>query len=141
MTKERTLTFLKPDVFENNHCGDVLSLIEKAGFKILAAKMVKLTEAQAKKFYAVHSGKPFLEDLVKYVTRGPVMALVLEGQNAIARYRELMGATDPRKADSATLRGKFGKDMDSNVVHGSDSVENAAIEIPLFFSALEIVQY
>jgi nucleoside-diphosphate kinase len=136
---DMTLTFLKPDVFEKNLYGKVIAEIESHGIKIIAAKMLRLTKKQAGHFYKVHEGKKFYEDLVSYVTRGPIMVLVLAGENVISKYRHLMGATDPAKATHETIRGKYGSSLENNVVHGSDSPEAAKEEISFFFNALEIL--
>jgi nucleoside-diphosphate kinase len=140
MTKERTLIFLKPDVLEKRLIGKVIEEIEeKTDLKFLGIKMMKLSRRQAEKFYEVHRGKGFYNDLVTYITRGPVVALLLEGEKAIERMRTLMGATDPVKAEKGTLRGKFGESLDANVCHGSDGTESARTEIPFYFSEAEIV--
>ncbi len=136
---QRTLMFLKPDTFETRNVGRVIEQIEAHGFKVLAMRMFKLDQDIAGRFYAVHKGKPFFEDLVRYVSRGPVLALVLYGENAIFRVREMMGTTDPKKADSTSIRGRFGSSLDNNVVHGSDGVETAKEEIAFFFSEKEIL--
>lgn len=140
---ERTLSLIKPDAVEKNIIGAVLSRLEEAGLRVVAMKMVHLTRAEAERFYAVHSGKHFFETLVQFITSGPLVAIVLEGQSAILRNREVMGATDPRKADQGTIRGDFARDvgdrMECNVVHGSDSPETAQQEISFFFSEREIV--
>jgi len=139
---ERTLSLIKPDAVEKNCIGAVLSRLEEAGLKVVAAKMVYLTRRDAEKFYAVHTGKHFFETLVQFITSGPLLALVLEGENAISRNREVMGATDPRKADPGTIRGDFARDigdrMERNIVHGSDALETAQVEIAFFFSEREI---
>jgi nucleoside-diphosphate kinase len=131
---EKTLIFLKPDVFEKKIIGKVIGDIEKEGkFTILGIKMVNMTREEAEEFYSVHKGKPFYEGLVSYVTRGPVVALLIEGEGAISKMREFMGDTDPRKAKKDTLRGKYGEDMDNNVLHGSDSRESFQKEVKFFF--------
>jgi len=143
MATERTLSMIKPDAVEKNCIGSVMARLESAGLKVVAAKMVHLTREEAEEFYGIHKGKHFFETLVAFITSGPLLALVLEGENAILRNREVMGATDPRKADPGTIRGDFAKDigdrMERNVVHGSDAVETANIEIPFFFSECEIL--
>jgi len=143
MAIERTLSMIKPDAVEKNCIGAVMARLESAGLKVVAAKMVRLTREDAEEFYGIHKGKHFFETLVSFITSGPLLALVLEGENAILRNREVMGATDPRKADQGTIRGDFAKDigdrMERNVVHGSDAVETANIEIPFFFSEREIL--
>jgi len=142
MAVERTLSMIKPDAVEKNCIGAVLSRLEEAGLKVAAAKMVHLTRREAEKFYAVHTGKHFFETLVQFITSGPLLALVLEGENAISRNREVMGATDPRKADPGTIRGDFARDigdrMERNIVHGSDAPETAQVEIAFFFGEREI---
>ncbi len=138
MSVERTLSILKPDVVANNAIGGVISYIEKAGLKIVAARMQHLTQREAEGFYAVHKERPFFGDMVKFMTSGPVVVMALEGENAVARYREIMGATDPKKAAPGTIRADFASSIDENACHGSDSLENAAIEIAYFFRATEL---
>jgi len=138
MSQEQTLSILKPDAVSANNIGAILSRIEKTGLKIIAAKMVHLTSEQAKAFYAVHAHRPFFMELVTFMIDGPVLVSVLEGDNAIARYRDLMGATNPKEAASGTLRADFAKSIDKNAVHGSDSAENAKQEIAFFFKPQEI---
>ncbi len=138
MALERTFSIVKPDGVQKNLIGEVYRRFEKAGLRIVAARMTVLTQAQAEGFYAVHRQRPFFKDLVKYMTSGPVMLQVLEGENAVARNRELMGATDPKKADSGTIRADLASSIEENVVHGSDSAENAAIEIAYFFAASDL---
>lgn len=138
MSVERTLSILKPDVVSKNTIGGVISYIEKAGLKIVAARMQQLTQREAEGFYAVHKERPFFGDLVKFMTSGPVIVMVLEGENAVAKYREIMGATDPKKAAPGTIRADFASSIDENACHGSDSLENAAIEIAYFFRATEL---
>lgn len=138
MTKERTLSIIKPDAVGKNHIGAIISRFEDAGLHVLAAKMHHLSTTDAEGFYAVHSGRPFFKDLVSFMTTGPVLILVLEGPEAVAKNRELMGATDPAKAEKGTIRGDFANSIDENAVHGSDSAENARIEIAYFFKANEI---
>ncbi len=135
---ERTLSIIKPDAIGKNHIGDILSRFEKAGLKIVAAKMIHLSTEQAQGFYAVHKERPFFKDLVTFMTTGPVLITVLEGHNAIAKNREVMGATDPKKAAPGTIRADFAHNIDENAVHGSDSAENAEIEISYFFKPVEI---
>ena len=130
---ERTLSIIKPDAVAKNVIGEIYSRFESAGFKIVAAKMLHLDEIMAGGFYAVHQDRPFFKDLISFMTSGPVMVQVLEGENAVARHREIMGATNPQEAASGTIRADFAKSLDENAVHGSDSVENAAIEIAFFF--------
>ncbi|CAM3638921.1 nucleoside-diphosphate kinase [Vibrio sp. Of14-4] len=138
MALERTFSIIKPDAVERNLIGEIYNRFEKAGFKIVAAKMVQLTEEQASGFYAEHEGKPFFPPLKEFMTSGPIMVQVLEGENVIARYRELMGKTNPEEAACGTLRADYAIDMRLNSVHGSDSPESAAREIEFFFPAAEI---
>jgi nucleoside-diphosphate kinase len=138
MALERTFSIVKPDGVQKNLIGQVYSRFEKAGLTIIAARMVHLTQAQAEGFYAVHRERGFFKDLVKYMTSGPVIAQVLEGENAVAKHRELMGATDPKKAAPGTIRADFASSIEENVVHGSDSAENAAIEIAYFFATSDL---
>ena len=130
---ERTLSIIKPDAVAKNVIGEIYTRFESAGFKIVAAKMLHLDEIAAGAFYAVHQERPFFNDLVSFMTSGPVMVQVLEGENAVARHREIMGATNPQEAASGTIRADFAESLDENAVHGSDSIENAAIEIAYFF--------
>ncbi len=140
MAIERTLSIVKPDGVQNGHIGHVVSIFETAGLKIAAAKLVHLTAAQAGAFYAEHAARPFYGELVEYMTSGPVLLICLEGENAIARNRELMGATDPAQADAGTIRKLYAESKGRNTVHGSDSAASAAREIAFFFSAaFEIV--
>ena len=138
MALERTFSIVKPDGVQKNLIGQVYSRFEKAGLKIIAARMVQLTQAQAEGFYGVHRERPFFKDLCKYMTSGPVVVQVLEGDNAVAKHRELMGATDPKKAAAGTIRADFASSIEENVVHGSDSAENAATEIAFFFAASDL---
>ena len=138
MAIERTLSIVKPDAVAKNVIGEIYNRFEKAGLKIVAAKMKQLTPADAARFYAVHEGKPFYDDLVAFMTSGPVMIQVLEGENAIAKNRELMGATNPQEAAPGTIRADFAKSIDANAVHGSDAPETAAYEIGVFFTEDEI---
>ena len=138
MAVERTLSIIKPDAVAKNVIGEIYSRFEKAGLKIIAARMLHLSQAEAEGFYAVHKERPFFKDLVKFMTSGPVLAQALEGENAIAKNRELMGATDPKKADKGTIRADFADSIDANAVHGSDAVETARNEIAYFFPALNI---
>lgn len=138
MALERTLSIIKPDAVAKNVIGQIYSRFESNGLKIIAARMLHLSRAEAEGFYAVHKGRPFFEDLVKFMTSGPVMVQVLEGENAVLKNRELMGATDPKKADAGTIRADFAESIDANAVHGSDSLENAAIEIAYFFPSLNV---
>ena len=138
MAVERTLSIIKPDAVAKNVIGTIYTRFESAGLKIAAAKMVHLSQAEAEGFYAVHRERPFFNDLVKFMISGPVMVQVLEGENAMLKNRELMGATDPKKADAGTIRADFAESIDANAVHGSDSLENAAIEIAYFFPSLNV---
>ncbi len=138
MAQEQTLSIIKPDAVEENHIGNILSRFEKAGLKIIAAKMVHLSTAQAQAFYAIHAHRPFFNDLVSFMISGPVLVLVLQGENAIALNRLLMGATNPKDAAPGTIRADLAESIDRNVVHGSDSADTAKIEIPLFFKHNEL---
>jgi nucleoside-diphosphate kinase len=138
MTIERTLSIIKPDGVQKNLIGEVYRRFEQAGLKIIAARMLHLSTAQAEAFYAVHSERPFYRDLVNYMTTGPVIAQVLEGDNAIETHRRIMGATDPKKADAGTIRKDFAASIEENVVHGSDAVETARQEISFFFAQSDI---
>jgi nucleoside-diphosphate kinase len=138
MTVERTLSIVKPDGVRKNVIGDVYRRFEKAGLAIVAARMTRLSTAQAEAFYAIHRERPFFRDLVAFMTSGPVMVQVLEGADAVAKNREIMGATDPKKAAPGTIRADLALSIDQNAVHGSDSVENAAIEVAFFFAQSEI---
>ena len=139
MPIERTLSILKPDATRRNLTGQVNARLEAAGLRIVAQKRLHLTTAQAEAFYAVHRERGFFRDLVTFMTSGPVVAQVLEGENAVARNREVMGATDPAKAAPGTIRKDFAESIEANSAHGSDSAENAAVEIGFFFAAIEIV--
>jgi nucleoside-diphosphate kinase len=139
MTTEKTLSIIKPDAVSGNHIGEILTRFEKAGLKIIAAKMLKLSTDQAKAFYNVHAHCPFFEELVEFMTMGPILASVLEGENAIAKNRKIMGTTDPKEADPGTIRADFAKTIDKNAVHGSDGPETAAQEIAFFFKPQEIL--
>ena len=138
MAVERTLSILKPDATRRNLTGKINARLEEAGLRIVAQKRLKLSRAQAEGFYAVHKERPFFNDLCAFMTSGPVVVQVLEGENAVARNREVMGATDPKKAAKGTIRADFAESIEANSVHGSDSAENARIEIAYFFSAIEI---
>jgi|SRR5690554_2552833 nucleoside-diphosphate kinase len=133
MAVERTLSIIKPDAVAKNVIGKIYTRFESNGLKIVAAKMKQLTKAEAEGFYAVHKERPFFNDLVNFMISGPVMIQVLEGENAVAKNRELMGATNPKEAAPGTIRADFADSIDANAVHGSDSLENAAIEIAYFF--------
>jgi nucleoside-diphosphate kinase len=139
MAVERTFSILKPDATARNLTGAINAMIEKAGLRIVAQKRVQITKAQAEQFYGVHKARPFFGELVEFMISAPVVVQVLEGENAIAKYREVMGATDPAKADANTIRKVHAKSIGENSVHGSDSAENAAIEIAQFFAGNEIV--
>ena len=138
MAVERTLSIIKPDAVGKNHIGDIYNRFEAAGLKIIAARMKHMTPGEAEGFYAVHKDRPFFKDLVRFMTSGPVMVSVLEGPNAVAKHREIMGATDPKKAEKGTIRADFAKSIDENAVHGSDSLDNARVEIAYFFRATEL---
>ncbi len=138
MAVERTLSIIKPDAVAKNVIGQIYSRFEKVGLKIIAARMMHLSQSEAEGFYAVHKERPFFKDLVKFMMSGPVMVQALEGENAIAKNRELMGATDPKKADKGTIRADFADSIDANAVHGSDAPETAKNEIAYFFPALNI---
>jgi nucleoside-diphosphate kinase len=138
MAQERTLSIIKPDGVSRNLIGEVNRRLEKANLSIIAARMMHLSQREAEGFYAVHRERPFFKDLVKYMTSGPVLVQVLQGDNAIARYREIMGATDPKKAAPGTIRADFAQSIEQNVVHGSDAPETAAVEIAYFFSTTEL---
>lgn len=137
-TLEQTLSIIKPDAVEQNMIGNIIEYFEKEGLNVVAAKMTQLTEDQAKKFYAVHKERPFYQDLVSFMTSGPVMVMVLQGDRAITRNREIMGATDPAKATPGTIRADFATSIDRNAVHGSDSDKTAKEEIEFFFKPHEI---
>lgn len=141
MAIERTLSIIKPDGVEKGIVGRVVSRFETAGLKPVAMKLKLLSRAEAEGFYAVHRARPFFADLVKFMTSGPVVLLVLEGEGAVAKNREIMGATDPRKAAEGTIRKDFATDIEKNTVHGSDSTENAKIEVGYFFPEIEIHRY
>ena len=138
MALERTLSIVKPDAVAKNVIGEIYSRFEKAGLKVVAAKMKHLSKQEAEGFYAVHRERPFFNALVNFMISGPVMIQALEGENAVLKNRELMGATDPKKADKGTIRADFADSIDANAVHGSDSLENAAIEIAYFFPATDV---
>ena len=139
MPIERTLSIIKPDATRRNLTGKINALFEEKGLRIVAQKRIQLTQAQAETFYAVHSERPFFKGLVSFMISGPVVPQVLEGENAVAAHREIMGATDPKKAAPGTVRALFAEDIEANSVHGSDSAENAAVEIGFFFAGLEVV--
>src|ERR1044071_8691732 len=139
MAVERTFSIIKPDATERNLTGKVNALIEGAGLRIVAQKRIKLSDAQAKKFYEVHAERPFYGELVEFMTRAPVVVQVLEGDNAVQRYRDVMGATNPANAEAGTIRKDFAESIEANSVHGSDAPETAATEIKFFFKDNEIV--
>ena len=138
MATERTLSIIKPDAVAKNVIGQILARFEGAGLKIVAARMMQLSQADAEAFYAVHKARPFFKDLVSFMISGPVMVQVLEGEGAILKNRDLMGATDPKKADKGTIRADFADSIDANAVHGSDAAETAANEIAFFVPGLQI---
>lgn len=138
MALERTLSIIKPDAVKKNAIGQILARFEKAGLRIVAARMMHLSRTEAEGFYAVHRQRPFFRDLVDFMISGPVLVQVLEGENAIAKNRELMGATDPKKADKGTIRADFAESIDANAVHGSDSPDTARTEVAYFFPACEV---
>jgi len=135
---EQTLSIIKPDAVKKNVIGQILARFEEAGLRIAATKKIQLSKADAEAFYAVHSERPFFRELVEFMISGPVVVTVLEGENAVARNRELMGATNPKEAEPGTIRADFAESIDANAVHGSDSLENAAIEVAFFFAQREI---
>ena len=138
MAVERTLSIIKPDAVVKNVIGQIYARFESNGLKIIAARMTHLSQSEAENFYAVHRERPFFKDLVSFMTSGPVMIQILEGEEAIRKNRDLMGATDPRKAEKGTIRADFADNIDANAVHGSDAPETAAIEIACFFPSLNI---
>lgn len=139
MAIERTFSIIKPDATRRNLTGKINAKFEAAGLRIVAQRRIQMTETQAKKFYEVHAARPFYNDLVKFMTSGPVVVQVLEGENAVLKNREIMGATNPANADAGTIRKEFAESIEANSVHGSDSAENAAIEIGYFFAGADIV--
>lgn len=140
MPIERTLSIIKPDAVAKNHVGDIISRLEKGGLRVVAAKMLRLSKQQAEQFYAIHKERPFFGALVGFMCSGPVLVQVLEGENAVLRNREIMGATNPKDAASGTIRADFAESIDHNAVHGSDSLDNAKTEVSFFFKPEEIVQ-
>src|SRR3954465_1986244 len=138
MAHERTLSIIKPDAVKKNAIGQIVARFEGAGLRIVAARMMHLSRAQAEGFYAVHRQRPFFRDLVEFMTSGPVLVQVLEGENAIAKNRQLMGATDPKKAERGTIRADFAESIDANAVHGSDSPDTAGMEVGYFFPGCEV---
>lgn len=139
MPLEQTLSIIKPDAVSQNLIGAILHCIEKADLRIVAAKRMQLTKKQAQAFYAIHQSRPFFDELTTFISSAPIMVQVLEGKNAVKKYRTLMGTTDPKQAEMGTIRQRFATSIDQNAVHGSDSLENAAIEIAFFFSQLDII--
>ena len=138
MAIERTLSIIKPDAVAKNVIGKIVSRFEAAGLKIAAAKLVHLSRSEAEQFYGVHKERPFFKDLVDFMISGPVIIQALEGENAIAKHRDLMGATDPKKAEKGTIRADFADSIDANAVHGSDAAETAAVEIAFFFPGMNV---
>ena len=138
MAIERTLSIIKPDAVAKNVIGQIISRFEAAGLKVVAARLVQLSRAEAEQFYAVHAARPFFKDLVDFMISGPVFVQALEGENAELKNRDLMGATDPKKADAGTIRADFADSIDANAVHGSDAVETAQVEVAFFFPGLNI---
>lgn len=138
MALERTLSIIKPDAVAKNVIGQIYSRFENAGLKIVASRMVQLSRADAEKFYAVHAERPFFKDLVEFMISGPVVIQALEGENAILKHRDLMGATDPKKAEKGTIRADFADSIDANAVHGSDAAETARVEIAFFFPEVNV---
>ena len=140
MTIEKTLSILKPDAVRKNITGKINSYIEDSGLRIIAQRMMLLTKKQAGQFYEIHKDRPFFGELVEFMTSGPVIVQVLVGENAVSKYRQIMGATDPKQADKGTIRGDFADDIGENRVHGSDSIENAHREIAFFFAEYELME-
>ncbi len=138
---EKSLVLIKPDAVQRGLAGEIISRLEKKGLKIVAIRMLRMDRSLAERHYAVHKGKGFFDDLVDFITSGPVIAVIFQSENAVEIVRQMMGATDPAKADAGTIRGDFGIDIGHNLVHGSDSLQNASEEIDLFFSAHEILDY
>lgn len=141
MSIERTLSIIKPDAVAKNHIGEIISRFEKNGLRVVAAKMLKLNKKQAEEFYAVHKARPFFASLVEFMSSGPILVQVLEGDNAIAKNREIMGATNPKEAAPKTIRADFAESIDHNAVHGSDAKETAAVEIAFFFKPEELIRH
>jgi nucleoside-diphosphate kinase len=138
MSIERTFGIVKPDAVAKNAIGGVVGMVENGGLKVIGLRLVRLAEAQARAFYAVHKDRPFFNDLVKFMTSGPAVVMAIEGENAIARYREIMGPTDSKKAPAGTIRNKYGTDIEKNAVHGSDGPETARAELAFFFAGLDL---
>ncbi|CAM4031083.1 nucleoside-diphosphate kinase [Corallococcus exiguus] len=141
MAIERTLSIIKPDGLKNHHIGEIIARFEKAGLTPVGIRLQQLSQKEAEGFYAVHSARGFFKDLVSFMTSGPVVVMALEGENAVLKNRDLMGATDPKKADKGTIRADFAQSIDANTVHGSDSLENAKNEIAYFFRETELQKY
>ena len=139
MSVERTFSIIKPDAFAAGHAGEILAAIQQAGFKVLALRTMHLNEAQARGFYAVHRDKPFYSNLVKFMTEGPIVVMALEREDAVAKLREIMGATNPAKAAEGTIRKRHATSIERNCIHGSDAPETAAVELSYFFSGSELV--
>jgi nucleoside-diphosphate kinase len=139
MENNRTFAIIKPGAVKKNHYGEIIYIITKAGFVLKAMKMIRLSTTDARRFYAIHEGKPFFDRLVKFMSSGPIVALVLEKENAIEEFRKLIGATDPAKADEGTIRKRFGSSVTMNAIHGSDSSQNAEHELSFFFAKKEIL--
>lgn len=139
MAIEQTLSIIKPDAVRKNHIGDIIAIFEKAGLKVVAAKMMHLSQEQAKAFYAVHAHRPFFSELVTFMTSGPALVMTLQGEDAIVRNRQLMGATNPKEAEAGTIRALYAESIDSNAVHGSDAPETAKEEVAFFFKSQEIL--
>jgi len=138
MSIERTFGIVKPDAVEKNAVGGVIEMVEKAGLKIVGLRLVKMSDAQARAFYAVHKERPFFPDLVRFMTSGPAVVMAIEGENAVTRYREVMGPTDSKKAPAGTIRNKYGTNIERNAVHGSDAPETARAELAFFFAGLDL---
>lgn len=136
---ERTFAIIKPDAVAAGHTGEILAMAEQAGFRIVALRRIRMSRREAEAFYAVHRERPFFPSLVNFITEGPCVVAVLEAENAIARWRELMGPTDPAKAPEGTIRKRFGTNIERNAVHGSDAPETAAVEVPFFFSSADLL--
>jgi nucleoside-diphosphate kinase len=139
MALERTLGIIKPDAVAKGHVGEILTIVERSGFRIVGMKMRRILKKEAEAFYTVHAARPFFPGLVTFMTEGPVVVLALEGENAIAKWREVMGATNPANAAEGTIRKRFAENIERNSVHGSDAAETAALEIPFFFSTTELL--
>lgn len=136
---ERTFTMVKPDGVRKSLAGEIIKRYESAGLKLIALKLVRLSQEKAEELYSIHKGKPFYDELVDFIMSGPVVPMVLEGENAVSRVRDIMGATNPKEAAPGTIRGDFAEEISENIVHGADSVESASREIPIFFSEIELV--